>query len=90
MRAGALRAYGRGANHTADKIVPKKIEPADRAISFSQIAKFAFPTKTEYALADLLGCDPKTARRWLSDESEPPAAAAMFVINEITRRYLAR
>jgi hypothetical protein len=73
-----------------DKIVTKKIGAVERGISFSQIARFAFPDKTEHALSALTGVDVRTCKRWLADDSAPPADAAMFVINEITRRYLGR
>lgn len=89
MRA-ALRSYGRGSNRAPDKFAPKEIQPVERGISFSDLARMAWPEKTEFHLAALLRVDPKTCRRWLRSKSEPPADAAMFVINEITRLYLTR
>ena len=89
MRA-ALRSYGRRSNRAPDKIATKQIAPVERGISFCALARMAWPHKTEHHLAALLGCDTRTAKRWLADDSEPPADAAMVVLNEITRLYLTR
>lgn len=86
----ALRKLGRGSNTAPDKFVPKEKAPVERGISFSDLAKMAWPEKTEFHLAALLRVDPKTCKRWLGEKSEPPADAAMTVLNEITRLYLTR
>lgn len=87
---GTLRALGRKANRRLDKFVPKENAPVQRGISFSDLARMAWPEKTEFHLAALLRVDPKTCKRWLGEQSEPPADAAMTVLNEITRLYLTR
>lgn len=89
MRA-ALRAYGRWSNPAPDKIATTIPQPVERGISFRDLARMAWPHKTEIHLAAILHCDVRTAKRWLADDSEPPADAAMVVINEITRLYLTR
>lgn len=87
---GALRALGRKANRRTDKFVQNKVGPVEKGISFSDLARMAWPEHTESFLAEILHCDPKTCKRWLEDNNEPPADAAMLVINEITRQYLTR
>lgn len=56
-------------------------------IRFRDLALFAFPRKTEANLAFATGYDPRTCRRWLADDSEPPAEALGAVLAEIMRRY---
>ena len=56
-------------------------------IRFRDLAKFAWPDKTEFFLADLTGVDPRTCRRWLADDNEPPADALGVVLCEIMRRF---
>ncbi len=89
MRATS-RALTRSSNFDGDKFVPKEKQPLHRGLSFKDIAKLAWPTKTEFELSRLTGADPRTCKRWLAEDSEPPADAAMHVINEITRLYLTR
>jgi hypothetical protein len=56
-------------------------------IRFADLAAMAFPTKTEANLAFLARVDPRTARRWLGEHSEPPADALGLILCEIMRRY---
>lgn len=56
-------------------------------ISFRDLARFAWPNKTELFLADCTGYDPRTCRRWLADDTEPPADALGVILGEIMRRY---
>lgn len=56
-------------------------------ISFGQLARFAWPQKTEAHLSHLTGYDRRTCRRWLSDVTEPPATAAAVVLQEIMRCF---
>jgi hypothetical protein len=56
-------------------------------IRFSELAAMAFPNKTEANLAFLARVDPRTARRWLGEHSEPPAEALGLILCEIMRRY---
>ena len=85
---GALRVRGRSANFEPAKTVTKEIRPVERRISFRDLARMAWPEKTEFELSRLTGYDTRTCKRWLADDSEPPAHAAMHVLNEITRLYL--
>lgn len=89
MRATSSAA-ARRSNFQDGISVVKEIPPVERRISFRDLAKMAWPTKTEFELARLTGADPRTCQRWLADDTEPPADAAMHVINEITRLYLTR
>lgn len=56
-------------------------------ICFRDLAKFAWPDKTEFFLAELTRVDPRTCRRWLADDNEPPADALGVILCEIMRRY---
>lgn len=56
-------------------------------ISFRDLAKFAWPQKTESFLAHVAQVDVRTARRWLADDTGPPADALGAVIAEIMRRF---
>ena len=53
---------------------------------FGPVAKVVWPHNTDAHIAAIAGCDPRTARRYLSGEFDAPAVviAAMFV--EITKR----
>src|SRR5258707_5471552 len=54
-------------------------------IRFRDLARFAWPTKTEFFLAELTRVDPRTARRWLADDNEPPADALGVILCAIMR-----
>lgn len=56
-------------------------------ICFGDLARFAWPTKTEFHLAHITRVDPRTCRRWLAGDNEPPADALGVVLCEIMRRY---
>jgi hypothetical protein len=56
-------------------------------IRFADLARFAWPDKTEAHLAHLTGVDPRTCRRWLAGDNEPPADVLGGVLCEIMRRY---
>lgn len=86
----ALRVRRRTSNRLPAKLVTKEMREPQRGISFRDLARMAWPTKTEIHLAAVTGFDVRTCKRWLADGSEPPAHAAMHVINEITRLYLTR
>jgi hypothetical protein len=60
----------------------------DRLVSppFTRVAKALWPFKTAAHLAAIAGKDERTAARWLSGESEPPAVVIAAIIIEITRR----
>lgn len=59
-------------------------------ISFYNLAKLAWPLKTDMCLADATDSDPRTCRRWLSDETGAPDTALGVVLCEIMRRYRQR
>jgi hypothetical protein len=69
----------------------KSVRPVTRIngqrISFGDLARFAWPNKTEANLAFHLKVDPRTARRWLADDNEPPADALGVILSEIMRRF---
>ncbi len=71
----------------ADTSVRKVIQLNSARIRFRDLAKFAWPHKTEFFLAELTGADPRTCRRWLADHNEPPADALGVVLSEIMRRF---
>lgn len=56
-------------------------------ISFRDLAVMAFPVKTEANLAFVARVDPRTSRRWLADNTEPPAEVLGIILCEIMRRY---
>lgn len=56
-------------------------------IHFAELARFAWPTKTEANLAFVARVDARTARRWLAGDTEPPACALGLVLAEIMRRF---
>lgn len=56
-------------------------------IYFRDLARFAWPEKTEYHLAHLTRVDPRTCRRWLAGDNEPPAEALGVVLAEIMKRF---
>lgn len=69
----------------------KSVRPVTRTngdrISFGDLARFAWPTKTEFHLAHTTRVDPRTCRRWLAGNNEPPAEALGVVLAEIMRRF---
>lgn len=72
----------------------KTVRPVTRIngqrIHFRDLAFMAWPKKTEANLAFVTGYDPRTCRRWLADDTEPPAEALSAVLVEIMRRYSQR
>jgi hypothetical protein len=70
-----------------DKSVRSVTRINGNRIRFADLARFAWPTKTEFHLAHLVRVDPRTARRWLADDNEPPAEALGVVLAEIMKRY---
>ncbi|HEY8751635.1 MAG TPA: hypothetical protein VIM11_26875 [Tepidisphaeraceae bacterium] len=71
----------------ADRSVRKVIQISRARIQFRDLARFAWPHKTEFFLAELTGADPRTCRRWLAEHNEPPADALGVVLCEIMRRF---
>lgn len=77
------------------EIQPKRLDKNARpgarinrqCISFGDLARFAWPSKTESHLAYITRVDPRTCRRWLAGDSEPPAEALGVVLAEIMRRF---
>ena len=71
----------------------KRVRPVTRIngarIYFRQLAEMAYPNKTEANLAFIAHVDVRTARRWLSIDTdiEPPADVLGVVLAEIMRRY---
>ena len=69
----------------------KSVRPVTRIngqrIHFRDLARMAWPNKTEQNLAFVARVDPRTARRWLSDDNEPPADALGIVLAEIMKRF---
>ena len=56
-------------------------------IRFRDLAVMAWPEKTDAHLAHITGVDPRTCRRWLADDNEPPADVLALILCEIMRRY---
>lgn len=69
----------------------KSVRPVTRIngnrIRFTDLAHFAWPHKTEFHLAHLVHVDPRTARRWLAGDNEPPAEALGVILAEIMKRF---
>ena len=73
---------------TADRNVQRPVTRINgERIYFGDLARFAWPDKTDHHLAHLTGVDPRTCRRWLSDQNEPPAEALGVILAEIMRRF---
>lgn len=95
--AGTTRVDGQFSQPSAASKLPqqKQHEKPDRnvrringqRIRFADLARFAWPTKTEANLAFFLKVDPRTVRRWLADDNEPPADALGVVLAEIMKRF---
>jgi hypothetical protein len=73
-----------------DRIVRPVTRINGDRIRFRDLAFMAWPKKTEANLAFVTGYDPRTCRRWLADDTEPPAEALSAVLVEIMRRYSQR
>lgn len=71
---------------TAD--IPDRI--VQTPISFKDLARMAWPDKTESHLAHLTRVDARTCRRWLAGDNEPPAEALGIILAQIMSRYTAR
>jgi hypothetical protein len=56
-------------------------------ITFAELAKFAWPVKTGANLSYVTGYDVRTCRRWIYEETKPPAEALAGIIAEIMRCY---
>ncbi len=69
------------------KTVGKVVQLASARIRFRDLAKFAWPSKTEHHLAHITGYAVRTCERWLADNTEPPAEALGAVLCEIMRRF---
>lgn len=69
----------------------KPVRPVTRIngqrIHFRDLARMAFPNKTDANLAFLAHVDARTARRWLAGDSEPPADVLGIVLAEIMTRF---
>ena len=69
----------------------KSVRPVARIngqrIHFAELASMAFPQKTDANLAFLASVDMRTARRWLADDTEPPADVLGIILAEIMRRF---
>ncbi len=69
----------------------KSVRPVTRIngqrIHFADLARMAFPEKTDANLAFLARVDARTARRWLADDTEPPADVLGIVLAEIMKRF---
>lgn len=85
--AGAASVIDGPISTPTDRNVRKVIPIASARIQFRDLARFAWPKKTEFFLAELTGADPRTCRRWLAEHNEPPADALGVVLGEIMRRF---
>lgn len=65
---------------------PRNIRPTADRISFRELAKLAFPSKTAAALVHVTGKSESTVKYWLADKHEPPASVLCAVLGEIMRR----
>lgn len=56
-------------------------------ISFNDLARFAFPDKTDKHLSFHTGYDERTCRRWRAGDTDAPAEALGVLISEIMKRF---
>ena len=91
--SGVLRREIENANESGGQLstgTDKTVRPVTRIngnrIHFRDLARMAWPIKTEANLAFITGYEPRTCRRWLADHTEPPAEALAAVLSEIIRR----
>lgn len=71
----------------ADKSVRPPTRINGQRIHFRDLARMAFPEKTESNLAFFARVEARTARRWLADDNEPPADVLGLVLAEIMKRF---
>jgi hypothetical protein len=71
----------------SDRIVRPISRINGERIHFADLARFAWPKKTEFHLAHLVRVDPRTCRRWLAGDNEPPAEALGVILAEIMKRF---
>lgn len=77
-----------GQNRPAtDKTVRTVTRINGQRLTFRDLAKFAWPQKTEQFLSHITGYDARTCRRWLANQTEPPAEALGAILQEIMRCY---
>lgn len=78
-------------DQVADEQAAKSVRPLTRIngqrIHFRELAIMAFPNKTEANLSFLARVDARTARRWLANDTEPPADVLGIILAEIMRRF---
>lgn len=86
MRGESKRRGALLSNPDRRKFAPKNIGAGRERISFRDIAKLAARRKTQQFLSDRTGCDPSTAKRWLSGDSRAPAGAVYAVLADIFAR----
>ena len=53
---------------------------------FGPIARVVWPHNTDAHVAAIADCDPRSARRYLSGEIEPPGIVLAAILTEITKR----
>lgn len=87
IRRQAVDAYGQECQSTdiSDRSVQRPVKP--EPIYFRDLARMAWPEKSEQHLSFITGVDPRTCRRWLAGDNEPPAEALGVVLAEIMRRF---
>ena len=98
----ALSGVPRSGTRNLDGQISQKADTADRNVQtpapqrvthingeriyFRDLARMAFPHKTEANIAFFARVDARTARRWLSDDNEPPADVLGLVLRSEERR----
>jgi hypothetical protein len=80
-----VRAAIQNSENNFPKPTPADIK-ANTASKFKAVCKVLWPEQTGYVLAEIAGVDARTAHRWLSGQSEPPAVVFSAILNELTRR----
>jgi len=94
--AGARKIGGQDLQRVPNSELPEQKQPGrpDKSvrangnrIHFADLARFAWPAKTEFHLAHIARVDPRTCRRWLAGDNEPPAEALGAILAEIMKRY---
>lgn len=72
---------------STDRNVSRIVPLAAARLTFGDLARFAWPQKPEANLSFHTGYDPRTCRRWLAGDTQPPAEALGVILAEIMKRF---
>jgi hypothetical protein len=78
---------------TRTSIITTDKSGSDFAISWQRIlreAKLYWPKHTAKHIARITGCGIRTAYRWQSEKTQPPASAVVAIVLALRAEYVAR